>query len=87
MAINTRHGAIAVRSALALSLFIALVVPADAAAMHRSKVPARARTQDQVLGRPSQGAVSAGFAVPGWSDEQTRRWMDYNNACSSIHCP
>ena len=75
------------RSALALSLLIALVVSADAAPTRRSDPPARARTHEQIHARPSQGGVTSGFAVPGWSDEQTRRWMDYNNACSSIHCP
>lgn len=58
------------RSVLALSLLIALGASANAAKVHQSKPQ---------LGhlRPAQpAAVSKGYAVPGWTDEQTRNWLD-----------
>jgi hypothetical protein len=65
------------RSALALGLLITLCVSADAATVHRSKPPtAHLRTRQHVIVRPSQGVTApARFAVPGWTDEQTRYWL------------
>jgi hypothetical protein len=66
------------RSVLALGLFITLCVPADAATVHRSKPPARAAV------RPSQRVTApTSFAIPGWTDEQTRDWLD--NASRGSH--
>jgi hypothetical protein len=66
------------RSVLALGLLVALCASADAAAARRSKPPVvRAQTPRHVVGRPSQDAQAPGrFAVPGWTDEQTQRWLD-----------
>jgi hypothetical protein len=59
------------RSALALGLLIALCVSANAATVHRSKKP----PEDHL--RPGQSVtVPKGYAVPGWTDEQTRYWLD-----------
>lgn len=61
-------------SALASGLVIASYASADAATAHRP----RARAHGTV--HPGQGAsapaASGRFAVPGWSDEDTRRWLD-----------
>jgi hypothetical protein len=62
------------RSALALAVVIALGASANAASVHHS----RAR-RVIVAPRPPGRAVSdprQSFAVPGWTEEETRRWMD-----------
>jgi hypothetical protein len=72
------------RSILALGLLIVLCASANAASVHRF----RARSHTAV--RPSEGVTipaaaptpGARFAVPGWSDESTRRWLD--NASSLV---
>jgi hypothetical protein len=61
------------RSILALGVLITLCASANAATVHRSKRP-----ESHV--RPTQRAtvpnVPKGYAVPGWTDEQTRYWLD-----------
>jgi hypothetical protein len=70
---NTKHAVFALSFALALS-FVACV-SAKAAADHRGK-PGRYRTPHLIVS-PSQGIAPHGqFAVPGWSDGETRRWLD-----------
>jgi hypothetical protein len=60
------------RCVLAVGLLVALSVSADAATPHL-------RMRQHVIVRPSQGLSAPGrFAVPGWTDEATRRWL--NNA-------
>jgi hypothetical protein len=64
------------RPVLVLGLLITLCASANAATVHRSK-PATVhhlRTRQHVIVRPSEG-VTPGFAVPGWTDEQTRQWL------------
>ena len=57
------------RSVLAPGLLISLCVPADAATVHRAR-------QHAII-RPGQSVAPPGrFSVPGWSDEQTRQWLD-----------
>ena len=74
-----------------LGLLIALCASGNAATVHRSTQPPL-RTRQHVfvpptqLVAPGQGVTTPGFAVPGWTDEATRRWMDNNTACSSILC-
>jgi hypothetical protein len=66
------------RSVLALGLLIALCAAANAATVQH------VRTRDHVIVGRNQGVIRAGqgatapgrFAVPGWSDEATRRWLD-----------
>ena len=56
---------------LVLGLLIALWASGDAATVHRSKRP-------EGNLRPGQGVtVPKGYAVPGWTDEQTRQWLSY----------
>jgi hypothetical protein len=60
-----------IRSVLALGLLITLCASANAATVHRSKLP------DRLL-RPAQRVTApARVAVPGWTDEQTRNWLSY----------
>jgi hypothetical protein len=58
------------RSVLALGLLITLCASADAATGHRSKRPEGHLRPNQRVTLP------AGYAVPGWTDEQTRQWLD-----------
>ncbi len=57
------------RSVLALGLLIDLCASASAATAHRSQ-PAEGHL------RPGQRMTVKGYAVPGWSDEQTRYGLD-----------
>jgi hypothetical protein len=67
-------GANAMRYAVALGLLIALYTSANAAPVHRPK-------RQHVIARPGQEVTPPGrFAVPGWSDEATRRWLDNASA-------
>ncbi len=64
------------RSVLAVSLWITLCASANAATVHRAKSPERHIRQDQRI------TVPKGFAVPGWTDEETRKWL-YNGSSAS----
>jgi hypothetical protein len=59
------------RSLFALGLLsMTLCVSANAAPVHHSKLPVGHL-------RPSRRVnVRKGYAVPGWTDEETRYWMD-----------
>jgi hypothetical protein len=67
------------RAALALSLALAVSAvagdSANAASVHRSK-PGHVHSPHAIV-PPGQGAApQRQFAVPGWSDDATRRWLD-----------
>ena len=64
------------RAALALGLLLILGATVDAApARHpRARQPAAARP-------PAEVRPPARFAVPGWSDESTRQWLDQASCC------
>jgi len=64
------------RSVLTLALLISWCAAANAAPVHRSKPPERHIRPDP---RPT---VPKGFAVPGWTDEETRQWL-YNGSSAS----
>jgi hypothetical protein len=66
------------RFVLAAALSTILCASANAASVHRFKPPARAH-QRLLLPGANVGAPPAGFAVPGWTDEQTREWLDYGS--------
>jgi hypothetical protein len=63
------------RSVLALGRFTTLCATANAATLHRaSSREDRFRTLQSMTVRPSEGDTSSPrFAVPGWTDEATRR--------------
>jgi hypothetical protein len=68
------------RFALAMGLLIVMCAAANAATAHRSRThhpssPAVDRSGADVNPR-------ARFAVPGWSDEATQRWL--NSASSNV---
>jgi hypothetical protein len=58
------------RSVLTLGLLIGLWAAANAATVHRSKPPVGHMPPD------SRPAAPRSYAVPGWTDEQTRYWLD-----------
>jgi hypothetical protein len=61
---------VTMRTVLALALFMTLCSSANAAMMHRPKRP-------QGHSRPRRRVtVTKGYAVPGWTDEETRYWLD-----------
>lgn len=65
------------RAALALGLLVVLCTSANAAAVHRS------HARNPAVDRPSAEVdPRARFAVPGWSDEATARWL--NSASSNV---
>jgi hypothetical protein len=64
------------RSVLALGLLITLCASANAATVHQTS---HLRTRQHVI-VPSQGVTAPRFAVPGWTDEATRRWLDNASA-------
>jgi hypothetical protein len=61
-------------SVLVSGLLVALCASADAGPAHRP------RARSHVPVPPGQGAsapaATGHFAVPGWSNEDTRRWLD-----------
>ncbi len=65
------------RSLLALGLLVALCVSANAATVHRPRT-----RQSTAVRSSTEIAPPTRFAVPGWSDEATRRWL--YNASSSV---
>jgi hypothetical protein len=72
-----------VRYVLALGLSMTLCASASGATAHRSKSSAYAHPRVTI--RPSQRvtAPTAHFAIPGWTDEETREWLD--NASRGSH--
>jgi hypothetical protein len=76
---NVCPSKIAMRSVLALGLLITLCASADAATVRRFKPYERHLRPTQGVTVPS---VTKGFAVPGWTDEQTRYWL-YNGSAAA----
>lgn len=64
------------RFVLALGLSITLWASADAAPARRYKPP------EGRLRPVQRDTVPKGFAVPGWTDEETRKWL-YNGSAAS----
>jgi hypothetical protein len=64
------------RSILAFGLLFTLCASANATTVHRT-LHLRTRPHVSV---PSQGVTAPRFAVPGWTDEATRRWLDNASA-------
>jgi hypothetical protein len=60
-----------IRSVLALGLLVTLSASANAATVHRSRLPvARLHPVQRVT-------VPERYTVPGWTDEETRKWMTF----------
>jgi hypothetical protein len=66
---------IGMRSVLILCLLIGLCAAADAAPMHHARPKGHLRHGQHVT-------VPSGFAVPGWTDEETRQWL-YNGSAAA----
>jgi hypothetical protein len=60
-----------IRPVLAFGLLIALGVSANAATVHRPKLPEGRLRPSQHVAAPEHEH----YTVPGWTDEQTRKWM------------
>jgi hypothetical protein len=58
------------RSVLALGLLIAWCGSAGAATLRRPKSPEKYPRPSQMVTTPKS------YAVPGWTEEQTRKWLD-----------
>jgi|HubBroStandDraft_4_1064222.scaffolds.fasta_scaffold1288045_2 hypothetical protein len=58
------------RLVLAICALIAFCAPAAAAPTHRAKLPERK------LHAVDTSPAAKGFAVPGWTDEQTQSWIN-----------
>jgi hypothetical protein len=75
-------GADAMRSVLVLSLSVILLASADAATVHHARPPANLPARAHSIAHPGPAAAPAArFSVPGWSDEQTRQWLDNATSC------
>lgn len=59
------------RPVLSLALLIALCAFADAATMHHPRPPERRFRPAQPVTAPPKG-----YAVPGWTEEETRQWLN-----------
>ena len=71
-------------SVFALVLLIAQSASGNAATVHRPRQ--HAVVPPGQASAPNHGSATPGYAVPGWSDETTRQWMDQYDSCRSIHC-
>ena len=60
------------RAVLAVGLLIALCASANAAKVHH----ANPRAGQLRLAQPAVVPVHKGYSVPGWTEEQTRYWLD-----------
>ncbi|QDW41283.1 hypothetical protein FFI89_031680 [Bradyrhizobium sp. KBS0727] len=66
------------RAALAIGLLITLGASVNAAPLHRFQPrEGHSRPVQRVTGPTSR------FAVPGWTDEETRQWL-YNGSAASL---
>lgn len=63
------------RFALCLGVLISLCAAADAATARRARHPDRHFRLEQPAVPPSAVAPK-GIAVPGWTDEETRQWLN-----------
>jgi hypothetical protein len=70
------------RLGLALGLLISLWAAADAAPAHRSERPRIHWRTHQGVTVPGQTPTN--FAIPGWTDDQTQRWLDNASAGSGL---
>jgi hypothetical protein len=71
------------RTVLALGLSISLCTSALAAPLHRPRPPRvhlrslrSLRSRRSILRSDQAATDRSGFAIPGWTDEQTQHWMD-----------
>jgi hypothetical protein len=75
---------IAMRSFLALGLWVALCASANAATVHRSGLQGVHLRTGAIIYPDQDVTPPARFAVPSWSDEQTQQWLDNASAGSGL---
>ena len=72
-------------SVLALSLLAAVNASASAATAHRARARPHAAADPRAeMTAPGTQSGASRFAVPGWSDESTRRWLDNASALVGV---
>ena len=73
------------RSVLILTFLFASFASASPATIHRSK-PIRLPAHERMVVRPVERIGAPGrFAVPGWSDAQTQRWLNGASAAAGLY--
>jgi len=70
------------RHVLAVGLLIVLCTSANAATLHHARARDPAARHPAVDRSGAEVNSHVRFAVPGWSDEATARWL--NNASSNV---
>jgi hypothetical protein len=72
--------------ACVLGSLMVLVVSANAATVHRHRPRPHVTVHSSqgVTTTPSAPADTSRFAVPGWSNEDTRRWLDNASALAGV---
>jgi hypothetical protein len=66
-----------IRAVLALGLLIALCASAEAATLHRSRLSAGHAHLVQHVSVPERVTMPEHYTVPGWTDQETRKWMTF----------
>jgi hypothetical protein len=73
------------RTFLALGLLITLCASADAATVVRAKRPEGRLRAGQYFAAPKDVTAPKGYAVPGWTDAETRKWLGNASAASGLY--
>ena len=72
-------------SIMVFGLLAAMGVSAEAATAHRTRTRPHAAADPRAeMIAPSAPSATPRFAVPGWSDESTRRWLDNASALVGV---
>ena len=76
--------ALSLCSSVFLGLLMSLCASADAATVHRHRPRQHViLSPGPIPVRPSPGVTPpVRFSVPGWSDEETRHWLDSATSCA-----
>jgi len=71
---------------VALAVLIAFCASASAATVRHARPHGHSRSTQRITVYPDQRlAGPRRFAVPGWSDEQTRQWLDNATAAAGLY--
>jgi hypothetical protein len=71
---------------VALAVFMALCALASAATVRHTRPHGHSRSTQRITVYPDQRlAAPRRFAVPGWSDEQTRQWLDNATTAAGLY--
>jgi len=71
---------------VALAVLIAFCASASAATVRHARPHGHSRSTRRITVYPDQRLANPRrFAVPGWSDEQTRQWLDNATAAAGLY--